>query len=68
MDEYSTHIENGTWELVPLPEGQPTIKNKWVFDIKPGHKNAPLRFKARLVAKGFTQEFGVNYDETFAGP
>lgn len=65
-EEFSSLMENGTWNLVPLPEGRTTIQNKWVFDIKPGHNDSPPRFKARLVAKGFTQEFGVDYEETFA--
>ncbi len=65
-EEYSSLMENGTWELTPLPEGRTVIQNKWVFDIKPGYKNTPPRFKARLVAKGFTQEYGVDYEETFA--
>ncbi len=65
-DEYFSLIENGTWELTPLPEGRTTIQNKWVFVIKPGYKNTPPRFKARLVAKGFTQTYGVDYEETFA--
>ncbi len=38
----------------------------WVFDIKPGYKTTPSRFKASLVAKGFTQEYGVDYEETIA--
>lgn len=65
-EEYSSLMENGTWELTPLPEGRTVIQNKWVFNIKPGYKNTPPRFKARLVAKGFTQEYGVDYEETFA--
>ena len=64
-EEYSSLMENGTWELVQLPEGRAVIQNKWVFTIKPGYKTTPPRFKARLVAKGFTQEYGVDYEETF---
>jgi hypothetical protein len=49
-EEYSSLMENETW----------------VFDIKPGYKTTPSRFKASLVAKGFTQEYGVDYEETIA--
>ena len=40
-EEYSTLMENGTWELTPLTEGRTVIQNKWVFDIKPSYKNTP---------------------------
>ena len=61
QEEFSSLMENKTWELTPLPEGRETIENKWVFDIKPSYKDTPPRFKARLVAKGFTQKYGVDY-------
>ena len=51
----------GTWELVELPDGRKTVKNKWVFKHK-----SDGRYRARLVAKGFTQVFGIDYDETFS--
>ncbi len=57
-------MKSGTWDLVPLPEGRTIMQNKWVFYIKPGHNDLLPRFKARLVAKGFTQEVGVDYEET----
>lgn len=66
LDEFNSLVENGTWEVVPLPEGRTTVDNMWVFDIKPGQKGDRPRFKGRLVAKGYTQEYGVDYEETFA--
>ncbi|PSR81443.1 hypothetical protein PHLCEN_2v6371 [Hermanssonia centrifuga] len=54
-------MENGTWELVDLPEGQKAIKCKWVYTIK-----ADGCYKARLVAKGFSQQYGIDCEETFS--
>lgn len=45
-DEYAALIENGTWELTQLPENRKTVKNKWVFDIKPApNKDTRLGLK-----------------------
>jgi Reverse transcriptase (RNA-dependent DNA polymerase)/Integrase core domain/GAG-pre-integrase domain len=53
--------DNDTWELVRLPVGRKAIGSKWVFKIK-----ADGRFKARLCARGYTQQYGIDYEETFA--
>lgn len=58
--------ENNTWEVTELPPGKTPIGCKWVFKTKLKADGTIERCKARLVAKGFTQQFGVDYLETFS--
>ncbi|CAH9072350.1 unnamed protein product [Cuscuta epithymum] len=57
---------NGTWTLIPLPQGKKLIESKWVYKIKYKPNGDVERYKARLVAKGFTQIEGIDFHETFA--
>ncbi|KAF2888384.1 hypothetical protein ILUMI_17789 [Ignelater luminosus] len=65
-DEINALKFNDTWTLVKLLENARVIYNKWVFHVKTDADGNPIRYKARLVARGFTQEKGVDYQETFA--
>ncbi|CAI7808685.1 unnamed protein product [Closterium sp. NIES-53] len=58
--------ENGTWELVELPEGRKAIASKWLFKIKSDADGKIERYKSRLVAKGYQQKEKVDYKELFA--
>jgi hypothetical protein len=58
--------KNHTWDLVDLPQGKSIVGCKWVYKIKTCSDGTVDRYKARLVARDFTQEYGVNYEETFA--
>ncbi|CAI7781673.1 unnamed protein product [Closterium sp. NIES-54] len=64
--EFNSLIENGTCELVELPEGRWPISSKWVFKVKSGADGALERFRSRLVAKGFQQKEKVDFGEIFA--
>ncbi|GKV42955.1 hypothetical protein SLEP1_g50303 [Rubroshorea leprosula] len=54
-----------TWDLVNLLTDKTLVGCKWVYKIKTCSDGSVKRYKARLVAKGFTQEYGVDYKETF---
>ncbi|CAI7794398.1 unnamed protein product [Closterium sp. NIES-53] len=58
--------ENGTWELVELPEGRKAITSKWLFNIKSDADGKIERYKSRLVARGYQQKEKVDYKELFA--
>ncbi|MCP3664055.1 MAG: hypothetical protein GY696_16445 [Gammaproteobacteria bacterium] len=50
--EYSSLIENNTWELVELPKARKPIACRWIFRVKYLQDGSVDRFKSRLVAKG----------------
>ena len=67
MEEEITALEqNQTWDLVPKPRDVKAISCKWVYKIKRRPDGSIERYKARLVARGFSQQYGLDYDETFS--
>ncbi|CAI6012173.1 unnamed protein product [Closterium sp. NIES-65] len=64
--EYQSLLENGTWELVVLPEGKKAVQCKWVLRIKTDDKGQVTIYKSRLVAKGFMQKEKRDFNEIFA--
>nr|GEX25099.1 hypothetical protein [Tanacetum cinerariifolium] len=54
------------WRLVPRPEGKSVIKTKWIFKNKKDESSLVIRNKARLGVVGYSQQEGIDYDETFA--
>nr|GEW68094.1 retrovirus-related Pol polyprotein from transposon TNT 1-94 [Tanacetum cinerariifolium] len=61
-----TTSDKGVWTLVPLLNGKIAISYKWVLKKKKDEHGATIKNKARLVAQGYSQEEGIDYDETFA--
>ena len=58
--------QNQTWDLVPRPNDLKSISSKWVYKVKTHADGSVERYKARLGARGFSQQYGLDYDETFS--
>ncbi|KAE8211922.1 hypothetical protein CF319_g9305, partial [Tilletia indica] len=64
--EFNSLIKNGTLEEVIVPEGVNVVSTKHVFKTKYDANGHFIKRKDRCVARGFTQEYGVDYNETYA--
>ena len=52
--------------LVERPYDNNVIETKWIFKNKRDEHGVVVRNKARLVAQGYSQEEGIDYDETLS--
>nr|GEW47441.1 retrovirus-related Pol polyprotein from transposon TNT 1-94 [Tanacetum cinerariifolium] len=66
QDELDQFARLKVWRLVPRPEGKTIIKTKWIFKNKKYKSSLVIQNKARLVAVGYSQQKGIDYDDTFS--
>ncbi|KAL3506653.1 hypothetical protein ACH5RR_032035 [Cinchona calisaya] len=64
--EITTIRKNETWNLVDLLEGKNVIGLKWVFKTKYDTDCSVQKYKFKLVARGYSQQQGIDFDETFS--
>ena len=70
MDEkIKSLLEKNTWDTLSTESMEPghiVLSGKWVFNLKRDVNGKIVRFKARWVVKGYLQQYGVDFDQTFA--
>jgi hypothetical protein len=64
-EELFTLHKTDTWDLVFLPPCKSVAGYRWVYKIKTNFDGSIKRYKARLVAKRYSQQYGMDYNETF---
>jgi hypothetical protein len=65
-EEYRALLGNNTWDLMPPPQNANIVFGKWVFRHKLKPDGSLDRYKARWVLRGFSQEQGIDFNETFS--
>ena len=58
--------KNNTWQLVDRPQDKKVIGLKWVYRIKYNEDGSIQKYKAHLVDKWYSQQSGIDFDDTFA--
>ena len=66
QEELNQFERSNVWNLVPRPNDHSIIGTKWIFRNKMDEHSNIVRNKARLVAQGYSQEEGIDYEETYA--
>lgn len=65
-DEKRSWLVNDIWEMIECPKDVSPIDCRWVYRLKYNPDRSIARYKSRLVAKGYTQQYTIDYNETFA--
>jgi hypothetical protein len=65
-DELDALHKTHTWVMTTLPPGKSAVGCKWVYKFKTRADGSVECYKPLLVARGSTQEYGIDYEETFA--
>ena len=62
------HIEKlktlNVFDIVPRQQAKNIITSRWVYDVTINAFTPDPTYRARVTARGFTQEYGIDYEDT----
>ena len=61
---HGKYVVNQAFHFCPTPNTN-VMKSKWVFKVEYNDDGSIKRFKARIVGCGYSQQYGIDYKETF---
>ncbi|KAJ9566603.1 hypothetical protein OSB04_002569 [Centaurea solstitialis] len=64
--EMTALLSNYTWDLVPKPSDANIVGSRWLYRHKFDSNGRLERYKGRLIAQGFSQQPGLDFDDTFS--
>ena len=68
-NEHNSLLENETWTPVRTEDMEPNhtaLSGKWVYKLKQDVNGNITRYKSRWVVKGYLQQYGVDFEQTYA--
>ena len=66
LDELRSLEKNNTWTLVDTSSDRKPLGGRWVFTVKRDAAGRIARYKARWVVEGYLQQYGIDFEQTFA--
>jgi histone deacetylase 1/2 len=63
--EFDMLLRNHIWSPVPRPPGTNIVNSKWIFKSKFCLDFYVDKYKVGLVDRDFTQQYGIDYQDTF---
>lgn len=64
--EYSSLLNNNTWELVPLTHGRKLVHCKWVYKTKYATDGSIDKYNTYLISKASSHVEGIEYFDMFS--
>ena len=66
VEDYTSIMRNDVWDIMERQKGKLVVSSRWLYKIKHVADDRIDNFKEKFVARGFSQNEGVDYEDTFS--